>query len=137
MIALFSDVLWPTSPPSTAAPTSRLTFTVGAVLTGAAVIPAWLGFAEPVRRGAVVTAWLKSIGSVFLCGALIAVANWIYTLCSLRWTQAGLPMIPPISVKPGGGAFPLGAATATASGPSPGQTATSQKTSWMHDMYKD
>ena len=134
MIALFAEALSP-SPASPAVP-SKLEIVVGAVVAGAAAIPAWVGFAEPVRRGAVVTAWLKSIGSVFLTGALIALANWIYTLCTLRWTQAGLPMITPINVKPGGGALPIGPGSAPSSGA--GQaTTTAGKVSWLGDMYRD
>jgi hypothetical protein len=132
VIALFAEALAPAPVPS--AEPSKLELVIGAVVTGATAVPAWLGFAEPVRRGAVVTAWLRTIGSVFLTGALIALANWIYTLCSLRWTQAGLPVITPINVKPGGGALPIGTASTVGSST---QTTTSGKASWLGEMYKD
>jgi hypothetical protein len=132
VIALFAEALAP-EPLQSGAP-STLEIVIGAVVTGASVIPAWLGFAEPVRRGAVVTVWLKTIGSVFLTGALIALANWIYTLCSLRWTQAGLPVITPMNVRPGGGALPLGSASTIGSGT---QATSAGKASWLGDLYKD
>jgi hypothetical protein len=138
VIALATTLGRPATRPRRTARRSTLKMAVGAVLTGATVIPAWAGFAEPVRRGAVVTVWIKTIGSVFICGALIAVANWVYTLCSLRWSQAGLPMMPPIAVKPGGGTLPIGpgAQAQTSSGTTTGQPGTA-RASYLNDLYKD
>ncbi len=74
-------------------------------------LPAMLGIAEPIEKGAVVRVWLKHIVGVLLCGALIALGNWIYTLFSAQWAQAGFPDLPPMVAKPGGGqAVPMGGA---------------------------
>jgi hypothetical protein len=114
---------------------------IGAAVTGVVVLPAFLGFAEPVRRGAAAVAWLKSIAGVLLCGALLALGNWIYTLCTIQWAQTGLPAMPPMVVRPGGGELPLGAAGAAApinSGGAQAARAPKPATSWLaSDEYRD
>lgn len=73
------------------------------VAAGIVVVPSLLGFAEPVSKSATVKAWMKHIMGVLICGALIALGNWIYTLFSAQWSQAGMPDLPPMVARPGGG----------------------------------
>lgn len=86
--------------------------TVGTAVTAAAVLPAFLGFAEPTRRGAAARVLAKQLAGVLLCGALLALGNFIFTWCSVQWAQAGLPVDLPLLVsRPGGGVMPPGATT--------------------------
>ena len=103
------------------------------------VLPAMLGIAEPVERGAVVKVWLKHIVGVLICGALIALGNWVYTLFSAQWSQAGLPDLPPMLAKPGGGqAVPIGSAVGGGVKPNspPGAGARPVQPSFL-DEYRD
>lgn len=124
--------------PRAAGPRRALVATVGAVVTGATVLPAFLGFAEPVRRGVVVVAWLKTIAGVLVCGALLALGNWIYTLCALQWSQTGLPPMPPMMIKPGGGDLPVANAqnASIPFGTSPAAQTQKPETSWINE-YQD
>jgi len=49
--------------------------------------------------------WIKHIFGVLICGALIALGNWIYTLFSSQWAQAGMPELPVMVSRPGGQPF--------------------------------
>jgi hypothetical protein len=84
--------------------------TIGAAGTTAAVLPAFLGFAEPVKRGAAARIVMKQIFGVIACGALLALGNWIFTQCSKQWVEAGLPADLPLLVTRagGGGSLPSG-----------------------------
>ncbi len=75
----------------------------GELAAGIVVVPSLLSFAEPVSKAATVKAWMKHIMGVLICGALIALGNWIYTLFSAQWSQAGMPDLPPMVARPGGG----------------------------------
>jgi hypothetical protein len=112
---------------------------VGAVVTGAAVIPAFLGFAAPVQRGAIAVAWMKSIAGVLICGALLAFSNWIYTLCTMQWAQTGLPALPPLAMRPGTGEAPVGIGglpNNTGSGST--QRSSKASSTWLaQDEYRD
>ena len=110
----------------------------GIVASGATILPALLGIAEPVQRGAWVVAWGKQILGVLICGALIALGNWIYTLFSTQWEQAGLPLLPPMVARPGAAA---GTATTTATqtvriAPGNASGARPVESSFL-DQYKD
>jgi hypothetical protein len=90
---------------------------VGVVL-GATVMPVLRTFADPVQRRATrVIVVLKHIIGVIICGALIALGNWIYTLSSMQWNQAGLPDLPPMLAKAGAGPAPQAAGGVHGAGP--------------------
>lgn len=94
------------SAPATAAHVA-VEVTVGSAVTAAAVLPVFLGFAEPAKSGAAARIVFKQLLGVVLCGALLALGNWIFTQCSKQWIEAGLPGDLPLMVsRPGGGAMP-------------------------------
>jgi len=112
-------------------------FVVGAVVAGATVLPAFLGFAEPMRRGAAAMFWMKTITNVLVCGALLALSQWIFTLYTNQWTQTGLPVIPLIDAKPGGGPLPAGGASRGNLGVAQATTSHKTQASWLGDEYRD
>ena len=65
-----------------------------------------------------VSVWAKHIVGVLVCGALIALGNWIYTMFSAQWSQAGMPDLPPMVSRPGpgNGAVPISTAQSPAQG---------------------
>jgi hypothetical protein len=111
VIAWVSELfLWePEAPRNAAPPSTRLVVevTVGSAVTAAAVLPAFLGFAEPAKRYAAARVVARQLFGVILCGALLALGNFIFTLCSKQWVEAGLPAdLPLLVARPGGGAIP-------------------------------
>ncbi len=84
--------------------------TIGAAATTAAVLPVFLGFAEPVKRGAAARILMRQMFGVIVCGALLALGNWIFTQCSKQWVEAGLPADLPLLIprSGGGGTLPNG-----------------------------
>lgn len=108
---LFLSAL-PPAPALTAAPPAQAAqvvaeVTIGSAVAAATVLPVFLGFAEPAKRGAAARVVAKQLIGVLICGALLALGNYIFTWCSTQWAAAGLPVdLPTIVMRPGSGAPP-------------------------------
>lgn len=111
MIAWVAELFLFAPPPLTAAPPTQAQvvaeITVGSAVAAATVLPVFLGFAEPAKRGAAARIVAKQLIGVLICGALLALGNYIFTWCSTQWAAAGLPVdLPTIVMRPGSGAPP-------------------------------
>ena len=92
------------------------------------------------HRASTVTIWVKHIIGVLICGALMALGNWVYSLFSDQWNQSGLPTLPVMVARPGGGHGPATAQLGGVGLPStPGRGAATSRaasTSFL-DEWKD
>jgi hypothetical protein len=142
VIAWVAELFLSTPAAATTAPAATHVIaevTVGSAITAAAVLPAFLGFAEPAKRGAAARIVFKQLLGVIVCGALLALGNWIFTQCSKQWIEAGLPGDLPLMVsRPGGGAMPAAGQTPAGGAVRIGGTAssTAPKDEWYR-QYTD